>query len=195
MRRRSPPSIEAPPSRSVNLSDPEQQEALTLLTRLRARPAASPPPRAGVVAGRLESLAQSDRGGSLFSIKTRWAEIVGDTLARMTQPTKIARDKAGAVLVLKVEGAAAPMVQHQAAQILERVRLVAGASAPSQLRIVQGSVRRHGARAVVLPPSPDELRALDQSLTEIADAELRAELAKLGRSVLARARRQRPKAP
>jgi hypothetical protein len=187
--------MQPPPSRQVNLADAEQRQALDLLSRMRARPAIGPPPRAGTVAGQLTMLAQSSRGGSLFAIRTHWTEIVGDALARLSQPTRIARDKAGATLVLQVEGAAAPMIQHKAAQILERVRLVAGAGAPARLRIVQGAVRRNSARTPAAPPAPEELRALDQSLDAILDPELRAELAKLGRGVLARTRRTKPPQP
>jgi hypothetical protein len=63
------------------------------------------------------------------------------------------------------------------------------------LRIVQGAVRRNSARTPAAPPAPEELRALDQSLDAILDPELRAELAKLGRGVLARTRRTKPPQP
>src|SRR6266542_6210981 len=58
------------------------------------------------------------------SIVSRWAEIVGERYAKVSSPESIRfpqGKKAGGALTLLVEGAHAPLIQHLAPLITERV--------------------------------------------------------------------------
>ncbi len=86
------------------------------------------------------------------------------------------------VLTLTVDGAHAPMMQHVAPTIIERVNRFFGYSAVARLTIRQG---QHTPPPVRTPPP--SLRpipaALGDSLRSIADPELRACLAALAGAV------------
>ena len=131
------------------------------------------------------------RGAS--ALEARWAEIVGERLARVTQPVKLTKGRGGAggALELRVVGAAALLVQHQSADILQRVNLFLGEGAVASLRISQGPVKGLSSapakasptrRASARLPAGAEAE-LTASLSEAPDA-LREALLRLGRGVL-----------
>jgi hypothetical protein len=110
------------------------------------------------------------------SIVSRWAEIVGERYAKVSSPESIrftGARKSGGVLTLLVEGAHAPLVQHLAPMIIERVNRFFGYAAIDRLVFRQGRPPAEPPR----PPRP-ELRPvskeLGEGLREIADPELRA---------------------
>jgi hypothetical protein len=143
------------------------------------------PPQAGAIANRvLKPILPARLSLSLHELRLRWREIVGEKLAPMTEPEKIAGGAAGRALTVVASGPAAPFVQHQIPLILERCNL-AGADIKS-VQIKQGVVRRPSmvnVRPFAAPLSADQERALDASLSGIDSPGLRAALAKLGRAV------------
>ena len=75
------------------------------------------------------------------SIVSRWAEIVGERYAKVSSPESIrfpSGKKAGGALTLLVEGAHAPLVQHLAPLIIERVNRFFGYAAIDRLIFRQG---------------------------------------------------------
>jgi hypothetical protein len=120
------------------------------------------------------------------SIVSRWAEIVGDPYARVSAPESIrfpAGKRAEGVLSLVVESAHAPMMQHVAPDIMERVNLFFGYAAVARIAIRQGAAlpRRPAARPVAdVKPVPAEL---GDSLKAIVDPELKAVLESLARGL------------
>src|ERR1700757_145322 len=120
---------------------PSQEEALRILAAKRTRRAPRPPPRAGgSLAGFIKAL--DDRfGRGADGLKARWREIAGETLARRTEPVQLTNPRGGAVLELGVDGPAAALIQHQAADILARVNLFLGPGTVTRLRVVQGPIR------------------------------------------------------
>ena len=119
------------------------------------------------------------------SIVSRWSEIVGERYAKFSIPESIrfpAGKKAGGALTLVVEGAHAPLIQHLAPMIIERVNRFFGHAAINRVIFKQG-------RAPVQPARPKrpELRPvpteLGQGLREIADPELRACLESLAAQI------------
>jgi hypothetical protein len=125
-------------------------------------------------------------------LKVRWREIAGEQLAARTEPSKLIkpRNGGGAVLELKVDGPAAALIQHQAAEILARVNLFLGEGAAAKLRIVQGPVRRTQAgeaaakaarsrRARAQPLDAGVERELENSLERLADGPLKQALRRL----------------
>jgi hypothetical protein len=124
-------------------------------------------------------------------LKARWPEIVGETLSKITEPLKILRAKPNTktvgALELKVEGAYAGMIQHQAQVIIDRVNLYLGASTIGRIRLIQGPVQksvRPAPKATLKPLSAKDDLELQNSLSGISDARLKQQLLRLGRFVL-----------
>lgn len=148
----------------------------------RARAMADLIPAAGGAAFRRFGFVQS-------SIVSRWSEIVGARYAAVAAPESIRfppGKKSKGVLNLVVEGAHAPMMQHVAPTIVERVNHFFGYPAVERIAIRQGAVEAAKAPARAAPsslrPIPVEL---GDSLREVADPELRACLESLARGLAA----------
>ena len=121
-------------------------------------------------------------GGILVRLKAEWAAIVGADWAEASWPATLGRD---GVLKLRAAPGAALELQHRAPLIIERINLFFGRAVVTRLALVQGPLPLAlGAGRPVIPPlSEGEAKALDRRLSEIADPDLRAALAQLGRAV------------
>ena len=121
------------------------------------------------------------------SVVSRWPEIVGPRYADVCAPESIRFPqgrRAEGVLTLVVDGAHAPMMQHVAPAIVERVNRFFGYAAVARLAIRQGAAAKPLPRRA--PPSPKPVPVeLGDSLRAIADPELRACLAALGGALAA----------
>ena len=121
------------------------------------------------------------------SVVSRWGEIVGERYAHVSAPESIRfphgeRDKG--VLTVVAVGAHAPMMQHVAPTLIERVNRFFGYEAVIRLVIRQGSLPAAPRRAVAAPSVPVPVD-LGDSLRTIADPELKAVLESLARGVAA----------
>jgi hypothetical protein len=121
-------------------------------------------------------------GGILVRLKAEWAAIVGPDWAQVSWPTALGRD---GVLKVRAASGAALELQHRAPLVIERINLFFGRAVVIRLALVQGPLPlASGATRPVIPPlSEGEAKALDQRLSDIADPDLRAALAQLGRAV------------
>ena len=121
------------------------------------------------------------------AVVSRWREIVGARYAAVSSPESIRfphGKKSQGVLTLVVEGAHAPMMQHVAPTIIERVNRFFGYPAVERLSFRQGIVQAEKARSRAAPPSLRPIPAeLGDSLREVADPELRACLESLARGL------------
>ena len=121
------------------------------------------------------------------AVVSRWSEIVGERYAQVSVPESIRfppGKRAGGVLALVVSGAHAPMMQHIAPEIVERVNRFFGYEAVARLTIRHGAVKR--AERAAPPPAPEPVPAeLGDSLRGIADPELKAVLEALAAGVAA----------
>src|SRR5262245_49604571 len=135
-------------------------------------------------------------GFSTATLITDWPGIAGPELAAYTAPERLrwpsrlersedgaqagGKGRAGATLVLRVDGARALDVQYQARQVIERINAYFGYAAVAELRIVQAPVepRLPPARPMVRPAEP-----LAQEVAHVADPALRGALARLGAGV------------
>ena len=146
----------------------------------RARAVSDLLPNAGGAAFRRFGFVQS-------SIVSRWREIVGVRYAAVSSPESIRfpqGKKSCGVLTLVVEGAHAPLLQHVAPTIVERVNNFFGYPAVERVAFRQGIVQAAKAKPRPAPPSLRPIPAeLGDSLREVADPELRACLESLARSV------------
>jgi hypothetical protein len=138
-----------------------------------------------------------DVGGAAFrrfgfvqsSIVSRWREIVGERYAGVSSPESIRFPpgrKSDGVLTLVVEGAHAPMMQHVAPVIVERVNRFFGYSAVARISFRQGIVQLAKAKPRPAPPNLRVPVELGESVNRIADPELRAVLEGLARGLAAK---------
>jgi len=101
------------------------------------------------------------RGFGEGDVLTRWPDIVGRELAALTAPEKLQRQRnalAGAILHIRVDGAAALELQHKTPIVLERINAFYGYRAVDGLKLVQGPL-----------PKPEETR--ERSMRELSQAE------------------------
>ncbi|MFZ5748880.1 MAG: DUF721 domain-containing protein [Pseudomonadota bacterium] len=122
------------------------------------------------------------------AVVSRWAEIVGDRYAQVSVPESIRfpqGERAQGVLSLIVSGAHAPMMQHIAPEIVERVNRFFGYPAVASVRFRHGEVKRRKAAPPRPAPAPVP-EELGESLRGIADLELRSVLEALAAGVSAK---------
>jgi hypothetical protein len=131
---------------------------------------------AGELIGEVGGLAFRRFGFIQASVVSRWSEIVGERYAKVSSPESIrfpAGKKSSGVLNIVVQGAHAPLMQHLAPVIVERVNRFFGYHAVAKLAFRQGAPLEAGRE-----PKRPQLRAvpkqLGEGLREIADPELRA---------------------
>jgi hypothetical protein len=131
---------------------------------------------AGELIGDVGGVAFRRFGFMQATVVSRWAEIVGERYAKVSSPESIrfpAGKKSSGVLNIVVQGAHAPLMQHLAPMIVERVNRFFGYHAVTKLAFRQGAplaVPKQAERPQ-LRPVPKEL---GQGLREIVDPELRA---------------------
>jgi hypothetical protein len=128
------------------------------------------------------------------AILTDWPSIVGPEMASYTSPERlkwsraaedeeqdgVSAQRAGATLVLRVEGARSLDIQYRKTQLMERINAYFGFRALADVRIVQGPV----VSSVKKPkPRPAPPKPIPQ--TGIADANLASALAQLAANVSA----------
>lgn len=175
---------------------PSSEEAVRILSRVRTRPPPRPPPPAGRGLNKLVKELDAKFGQGPGALQVRWREIVGEQIARRTEPVKLIKGRGGAPgsLEIRVAGAAAALVQHQGTEILARVNLFLGDGAVGKLRIVQGPLQPLAATAA--PPARRRAAPLDaaqeaelaQGLAAAPDGPLKTALMALGRGVLRQGR-------
>ena len=172
---------------------PSPEEAAEILRRRRTRPVRRPPPAGGKAVARLLRTLDKSHGPTVNPVQTRWREIVGETLWRVSEPVKLITPRGskagtGATLELRVDGPAAAIVQHQAEDILARVNLALGSGAVAKIRVVQGLIRRSGKAKVTARAKPPLDAAKEAELARglacAPDGPLKQALLKLGRAVV-----------
>ena len=130
------------------------------------------------------------QGFASTELVTRWKEIAGAEIAACAEPVKLQwqRTPEGeqpepATLVLRAEGPAALEIQHQAGVILERVNRFFGWQAVGRIALRQAPLSKPKPRPA--PPQIDaaETARVAETLTDIADDDLRMALARLANAV------------
>lgn len=174
---------------------PTPAEAADILSRRRTRPTPRPPPAAGRGLTRLLKDLDAKFGQGPGALQARWREIVGPDIAKRTEPVKLTKPRTGgpAALEIRVAGASAALIQHQAPEIVARVNLFLGTGAVNKLRIVQGPLRNLTGAAAA-KPAPRRAGPLDaaleaelaKGLADAPDGPLKAALLSLGRGVMRR---------
>jgi hypothetical protein len=162
----------------------EERAAAERLAETRAKPVYRTGRPLGYAVGRALAPLIKQMGPARDTLASRWPEIVGARLAAVTSPVRVSRGKTGGVLHLRAPSAAAPMIQHAAEHILERVNLASGSRIKS-IRIVHTAAPAQVAIRRVRPLTPEERAALVRRLAPIQTQAVRNALAELGEAVLA----------
>ena len=173
---------------------PTLEEAAEILASKRTRPPRRAPAAAGRQLGKFIKDLDQQFGQGPALLQARWREIVGETLARRTEPVKVTKPRTGGAgaLEIRVDGPAATLIQHQAGEIIARVNLFLGAGSIDKLRIVQGPVKKIataqiGAKPKRKPPLDAAAEAeLEAGLSAQPDGPLKGALRTLGREVIRR---------
>lgn len=174
---------------------PTPAEAAAILASKRTRPQRQPPPPAGRRLNKFLKELDAKYGQGPGALQARWREIVGPDIAKRTEPVKLTRPRDGGpgALEIRVAGASAALIQHQAPEIVARVNLFLGSGAVNKLRIVQGPLRDLAGpktapppRKRVVPLDAGQEAELVRSLDTAPDGPLKAALLSLGRGVLRR---------
>ncbi|PRD45737.1 DUF721 domain-containing protein [Phyllobacterium phragmitis] len=157
-------------------------------------------PLADMASGVLDPVLRK-RAGINLALLQSWEDIIGSALGTQSRPLKILWPRRAheddpfqpATLVIACEGFAAIRIQHETGEIISRVNGFLGFAAIGRIKIEQKPVpiaasRRRVGQAVVDAASEKHIEAVT---AEIEDDDLRAALARLGRSVIAeKAKRQ-----
>lgn len=136
--------------------------------------------------GRTVGDAFAKQGFAAAEIVTHWREIVGDDLAKRSEPIKLAwprRDDPASVGVLqiRVEGAYALEIQHLQPVIIERVNRYFGWRCVGRLAIRQGPVVPRRKRPVPRKePTAEEIARTRATLGKFEDDALGQSVARLG---------------
>jgi hypothetical protein len=126
-----------------------------------------------------------EAGPATSSLASRWPEIVGEKLAKVTEPLRVQSSKTGAILHIRAPSAAAPMLQHAAEHIMAKVSLATGAKVKS-IKIVQTAAaaapvsRKAAARLL----TAEERTQLQTGLSAVQTSPIRSALERLGEAVI-----------
>lgn len=115
-----------------------EQAATDFINSRRGRPAARPLPSTARAMERVLRPLARRFGVGVEQLREHWTEIVGERLAKWSEPETVQRAGGVNTLVIRARGAAAAILQAESRRILERVRTFAGDRAPTRLRILQG---------------------------------------------------------
>jgi hypothetical protein len=136
-------------------------------------------------------------GFSASTLVMDWSAIVGRDFAAVTYPERLSwprtartaddlqepgSKRAGATLVLRVDGSQALEVQYSSRQIIERINAYFGYAAVAQIRIVQAPMRAEPA----MPARPAHAPApVEIDVAGVSDPRLREALSRLAGQVAA----------
>jgi hypothetical protein len=161
----------------------DERAAVARLTETKAVPAWRPGRPLGLAVSRTLAPILKQAGPARDTLASRWADIVGERLAAVSSPVRVSKGKTGGVLHLRAPSAAAPMIQHAAEHILERVNLASGSKIRS-IRIVHTAAPAQVQTRRARPLTPAEREALFRRLAPVRTPAVRDALAELGEAIL-----------
>jgi hypothetical protein len=161
----------------------EERAAAARLAETRAMPVYRVGRPLGFAVSRALAPILKKAGPARDTLASRWPEIVGARLAAVSSPVRVSKGKTGGVLHLRAPSAAAPMIQHAAEHILERVNLASGSKIRS-IKIVHTAAPAHILARRTRPLTPAEREALVRRLAPVRNPAVRDALAELGEAIL-----------
>lgn len=127
-----------------------------------------------------------EAGPAAVTLASRWPEIVGERLAKVSEPLRVQPGKGGATLLIRAPSTAAPMIQHVSGHIMERVGLATGSKIKA-IRITQTAAAATAVKAT--KPVQRELTAEERTriaggIAQIQTPAVKQALERLGKAVL-----------
>lgn len=159
------------------------------LKRRRGRPERSAPPTLSKALFKTLQPILKEAGSGVGALESRWEEIVGARMAKLSRPIKIIKAKTGYILVIEAPSAATPMLQHQSGVIIQRVNLSGGANIKAirlQQTVSSTTPKTKSQSATRTALSPEDAKALDESLSDIESDSIRQALRELGEALFTR---------
>lgn len=131
------------------------------------------------------------RGFAQADILSKWATIVGPTLARASSPERLAysRNKnRDATLKVRVTPGFAPEFQQFEPLIIERINSFFGYRAVARLQLIQAPVKivEERTKQPLPPPTKEQQHWIDKTVDQIEDPELKQNLIELGAAMAGR---------
>lgn len=160
-----------------------EEEALARLSAKRARRVHGDGKKFVTSLGRRAKDLLKDQGPGIGMLKSRWADLAGDRLARVSMPQKLTGKKGEWVLTLEIMPAAAPLFQHQGEALRRKLSIMMGGELKS-IKLVQSNPKTAGRKPGYKAPMPlKELRALEAELADIKNKQLSEALLAFGKAV------------
>ncbi len=153
---------------------------LAYLQKHRGKPQYRHAPSASRAANKILRPLSRKFGPGVSSLRTQWAEIIGERWAVLSKPTAVRGTKGAKILYIDAKGPAAAMLQADSANILNKVNQFLGAGAIHKIIVKQGRIHVNTTKPVsneATKPKPN------QSETEQS---LKSALDKLGKSIKSR---------
>ena len=166
------------------------QAASDFISSRRGRPAARPQPSIVRAVERVMKPLARQFGVGVEQLREHWSEIVGERLAKWSEPETIQRSGGINTLVIRARGSAGAILQAESRRILERVRTFAGDRAPTRIRVIHGQARRSApatppaAQASVKPMKSSS--QVSEGVEQTPEARLLSALNRFEKSVKAR---------
>lgn len=139
---------------------------------------------------KLTQTALGKRGLAQANLIVDWPSIVGEEKATTCQPEKLIFPRGqrnNGTLHLRVTSTMALELQHDSPQLIDRINGYFGYAAVESIRLIQTPLKQAKIQAKPRPhrtPELGEIRALEDRLEGIEDAELRETLQRLGTAIL-----------
>ena len=143
-------------------------------------------------------------GFAKADLLTRWSDIIGPDLARVTQPVKLTRAhpgadgsglgrrKEGGTLILRVVGAMAPEIEARSPQVIDRINQFYGFKAVAHIQLLQGLAKGAPVPKTFPTSAPlwdeSDQQDLDKRLDHISSQDLKDRLEALGKQLILRSR-------
>ncbi|MCC3862454.1 DUF721 domain-containing protein [Pseudemcibacter aquimaris] len=141
-------------------------------------------------------------GFAKSDIHMHWAEIVGPVLSKSSIPQRLVRPKSQeenannvGTLHIRVEGSYALEMQHLEHLVIDRINSYFGFKAVDRLVFHHGNVEKQDVATKYSEPilSDSQKNALEMTLKDVKDDELRKSLYKVGAEILGQQERKKPK--
>lgn len=128
------------------------------------------------------------RGFSQADILSKWAEIVGPTLAQASSPERMTfsrNENRNASLKVRVSPGFAPEFQQFEPLIIERINSFFGYRAVGRLQLIQAPIKqvKTSIKQPLPAPTDAQLEWLAKILEDVSDPELKQNLTNLGTAV------------
>lgn len=139
---------------------------------------------------KLTQTALGKRGLAQANLIVDWPSIIGEEKATACQPEKLIFPRGqrnNGTLHLRVTSTMALELQHDSPQLIDRINGYFGYAAVESIRLIQTPLKQAKIQAKPRPhrtPKSGEIRALENRLEGIEDAELRETLQRLGTAIL-----------